>query len=187
MSFMDDLYSEKYLDLSVKLTPNQGTVTVPYTGPVVVYKDGYPVKFTQDGKTVSLDETGDVYVGMKYQSSIELPTVYVNKRSGQTQTNEWSGSLIIHRFKMQMGFHGAYKILIDRKGRDPYSVLYESTIQDGYEANESVAIEQVERVVPVYTRNTDMTFYITSDFPTPLTIYSMKWEGDYNPKYYKNV
>lgn len=186
-SFEQDLSSSKYVDLTISLTPSNGTITVPYNGEVEVYKDGSPVAFTQDGNVLTLSENEPVNVGIPYTSSITLPTIYVSKTKGTTTNAEWSGSLVVHRLKFQMGLHGAYNIHIRRKGRDDYNVLYESTIQDAYPADFNPSIKDVERVVPVYCRNTDMELSISSSFPTPMTIHSLQWEGDYNPKYYKIV
>ena len=46
---------------------------------------------------------------------------------------------------------------------------------------------EVQEIIPVYCKNTRYTMSIDAENPTPLNLYSMTWEGDYNQKYYKNV
>ena len=41
--------------------------------------------------------------------------------------------------------------------------------------------------VPIYLNSNDMYFELTSSDPFPCTLISLTWEGDYSPKYYKNV
>ena len=126
-------------------------------------------------------------VGVKYTGSLTLPTLFVSKTSGEVVKNETTGSLVIHRLRFNMGAHGAYTFDMKRVGRDNYSVLYESGMQDMYPADDLTVLADVERVIPVYTRNTDLGITVSSDFPDPFTLYNMNWEGDYNPRYYKLV
>jgi hypothetical protein len=70
---------------------------------------------------------------------------------------------------------------------DDYDVLYESRYMDRYEADAVPTIPEVERTIPVYTRNTALDVTLSSDFPHPLVLHSMRWEGDYNQRYYKRV
>ena len=70
---------------------------------------------------------------------------------------------------------------------DDYKVLYESKYMDEYTADEDPLVTEVERTVPVYTRNTNLNMSLESEFPHPLVLRSMRWEGDYNQRYYKRV
>ena len=177
-----------YLDLHYKATANSGgVITLPHNLDVVVYQNEYPVTFTQSGNTVNVFSPGVYDVGVKYTGSLTLPTLYVSKTSGEVVKNETTGSLVIHRLRFNMGAHGAYTFDMKRVGRDNYSVLYESGMQDMYPADDLTVLADVERVIPVYTRNTDLGITVSSDFPDPFTLYNMNWEGDYNPRYYKLV
>ena len=188
VSFNDTEYSRfNYLDLHYKAEASDGVITLPHNLDVVVYQDDYPATFTQTGNTINVSGSGEFDIGVKYTGELKLPTLFVSKTSGDMVKNETTGSLVIHRLKFNMGAHGAYRFDMKRVGRDDYSVLYESGMQDMYPADELTVLADVERVLPVYTRNTDLGITVSSDFPDPFTIYSMNWEGDYNPRYYKSV
>ena len=189
VSFNEIEYSRyTYLDLHQTVTANSGgIITLDHNKPVEVYQNDYPVMFEQTGNTVNVYSPGSYDVGVKYNSKLTLPTLFVSKTAGEMVKNETTGSLVIHRLKFNMGSHGAYTFEMKRVGRDDYSVLYESTMQDMYPADDLGVLADVERVIPVYTRNTDLGITIQSDFANPFTIYSMNWEGDYNPRYYKSV
>ena len=58
---------------------------------------------------------------------------------------------------------------------------------DEYLAGEDPLVTEVERTVPVYTRNNNLSISLESEFPHPLVLRSMRWEGDYNQRYYKRV
>ena len=70
---------------------------------------------------------------------------------------------------------------------DPSNILYESTILDGYNADDPPVIDEMERSIPVYARNTSLSVKLTSTYPNPVVLHSMRWEGDYNNRFYKRV
>ena len=82
---------------------------------------------------------------------------------------------------------GSYEFNISRDGMDDHSILYESRYMDAYEADAEPLVTEVERTVPVYTRNTSLDVSLKSNFPHPVVLRSMRWEGDYNQRYYKRV
>ena len=82
---------------------------------------------------------------------------------------------------------GTYEFLIKRDGLDDYKVLYESRYMDAYKAGEDPLVTEVERAVPVYTRNTSLNVSLETDYKHPMVLRSMRWEGDYNQRYYKRV
>ena len=51
---------------------------------------------------------------------------------------------------------------------------------------ETIVEEKIE-TVPCYERNTNLKVNVKSSHPSPATLFSMSWEGDYNQRYYKNV
>ena len=89
--------------------------------------------------------------------------------------------------KINFGQTGVYETTLRVRGRNDYTELYECKTMDDYPANE-VAFEQIKtQVVPVYAKNTDTSIVISSDHPSPCTIHSLEWEGDYAAKWYKSV
>jgi hypothetical protein len=135
------------------------------------------------------DWTGiNILCGYNFDYEVLLPTMYVQKPNGNNGTvADISGSLVLHRINLTFEATGVCDITVDRKGREPYTVGYESTIQDGYIANDSAIMMNLERVIPIYDRNTNTEIRLKSTHPTPTNLISATWEGDYNQRYYKRV
>ena len=124
---------------------------------------------------------------VSYTTEIEFPTINVMKPEQQAFRADTTASLVVHRTNWNFADIGSYEFVISRSGMDDYTVLYESRYMDAYEADDSPVISEVERTVPVYTRNTDLGITLQSNFEHPLVLRSMRWEGDYNSRYYQRV
>ena len=122
-----------------------------------------------------------------YELKVEFPTINVKKQEQGSFRSDTTSSLIIHRMNFNFADIGTYEFKIEREGMDPYNIIYESRYMDDYKANQFPTTPTVDRAIPVYTRNTSFDVTLTSNYPHPLVIYSMRWEGDYNPRYYKRV
>lgn len=144
---------------------------------------------TDGGELLCNDLESDVYQdnGVDYEMKLVLPTFYVLKNEQSSFKADTTSSLIIHRMYMNTGVSNFYTINIDRFGKDPYIVNYEQSIQDEYEAGSEPVTVQREQSIPLYERNTSLDVSITSSFNGPFTLYSLRWEGDYNNRYYQRV
>ena len=129
----------------------------------------------------------DTDEGVPYEMRIDFPTINVIKKEQTNYMADTTASVVVHRVHFNFADIGAYYFDIKRNGMDNYSVLYESTYMDGYLADSPPVISEVERPIPVYTRNTALDITLRSSFPNPLVLYSSRWEGDYNNRYYKRV
>ena len=153
-----------------------------YYGDVV--PSDYPANINTTVPSVFKAQT---VTGVLYDSVIKLPKYYVSKTNQDNIKADTTSSLTIHRYKINHGAVGAYYADILRTGKDDYSVLYEQPYQDNAIANApAIALEQ-EQTIPIYDRNTNIDFSIRSNFNLPCIIYSLRWEGDYNNRYYKRV
>ena len=75
-----------------------------------------------------------------------------------------------------------------RKGKaTDFEQTYESIDWDTYLANTLSVVDEHIHTIPVYERNTNVTIHLQSTHPSPATLNSMTWEGDYNPKFYQRV
>ena len=128
------------------------------------------------------DETKSVDV----VASVELPTLYVVKAEQGAYRADTTASTTIHRVKLNTGDTNYYKAYIDRLGKDSYEVEYEQTIMDGYISDESPVTKDREETIQLYERNTNLDITLTSPIG-PFQLYSMRWEGDYNNRYYQRV
>jgi len=126
-----------------------------------------------------------------YTTKIEFPTINVLKAEQQSYRADTTASLVVHRMNFNFADVGTYQFNIDRNnyktGIDDYEILYESRPMDDYEADEDPLVSEVERIVPVYTRNTNLNVELETFYEHPMILRSMRWEGDYNPRYYKRV
>ena len=74
-----------------------------------------------------------------------------------------------------------------RKGREDYTDIYESLDWDNYAATRIGIEPEYTHTVPAYERNTNLTVELKSSHPSPATLHSLVWEGDYNNRYYQRV
>ena len=146
--------------------------------------------FTVDGDW-SKDITGAAYasgarhVGYLYDMEVEFPKIYPTKTSGQKTVAEVNGSLVLHRLKIGFGRIGTYKFNLARTGKDDYIEEYEATVADTIDANEPPYLQEAVKTIPVYDKNTNVVFTLKSTHPSPATLHSLSWEGDYTPKNYR--
>lgn len=126
--------------------------------------------------------------GYNFDMEVKLNTIYPqSQKDRKSFVTDTRSSLVLHRVKMNFDVTGILDTIVDRKGREPYTVQYEASIQDGYIANDTVMQQDVTRVVPIYDRNTNTDITLKSTYPTPTNLVSVEWEGDYNNRYYRRV
>ena len=118
---------------------------------------------------------------------VKLPRFYVQKVSGEKTKNEERGSLVIHRVKPLFGRLGQYQSVVSRTGKVDFTRDIFSSTYDQYKFEDVIVENEYQGIVPVYEKNTNFTLSIKSTSPLPATLISLTWEGDYSPKYYKNV
>ena len=152
--------------------PNQ-TVTLP----------GNWKTSTKDGSAVNTD----LIVGYEYEFEVELPKLYMTTTSGQNTKSETRGSLVIHRMNFDFGDVGVIDVTLKRRGRADYTYTVESLEWDNVLASSATIAKGYMHTIPVYDRNENLTVQIKSNHPSPATIHSMNWEGDYSPRYYRSV
>ena len=152
--------------------PNQ-TVTLP----------GNWKTSLNDGSSVNTD----VVIGYEYEFEVELPKIYMTRPEGESVASETRGSLVIHRMNFDFGDVGVIDVTLKRKGRADYTYTVESLEWDNILASTPSIAETYLHTIPVYDRNTNLTVQIKSNHPSPATIFSMNWEGDYSTRYYARV
>jgi hypothetical protein len=154
---------------------------------VKVEVDNYGTWFVLDGNWSATR----LMIGYAYDMSVELPTFYplkAEQAGGQVVSrSDTRSDLRLHRAKINFGHSGVYDTTLIRKGREDYSQMYESTPADSYVANEVAFLEDQTQTVPIYAKNTDVKLCIKSSHPSPATIYSVEWEGNYTRKGYRSV
>ena len=148
-------------------------------------------KATVNGSNIEWDKDWsglDVILGYLYEFEVELPTIYVTQTTGEQIKSETRGSLIVHRLNFSFGSVGLIDIKMKRKGKaTDFEQTYESIDWDSYLSNTLSIADEYIHTIPVYERNTNVTVHLKSTHPSPATLNSMTWEGDFNPKFYQRV
>ena len=129
-----------------------------------------------------------VKIGYLYDYQVDFPRVYVTKKLGENQVQaDTNSSLIVHRLNLSFGKIGLYETTLTRVGKSAYTEVYESTILDEYDVSDAPYLDEYIQSVPVYERNKNVDITLKSTHPSPATLRSMSWEGDFSPKYYQRV
>ena len=183
-------------DLSAYVVPTSTDSTLQgLCQDVTVYKDGTTPKISLPGNWKTYVDasgntqtpTNNIILGQKFDYEVKLPTIYYTSQSGESYRADRRGSLVLHRLKLNFGHSGLYETLIERTGKPDYSEIWEPSLADAYLANKIVFEEDITRTVPIYDRNSNTSITIKSSHPSPATLYSMTWEGDYTNRFYKSV
>ena len=88
---------------------------------------------------------------------------------------------------MNFGLIGIYDVNLTRLGKDSYSMQFESTEMDFYGANRVAIYPEKSYMIPVYDRAENAVLTLKSSHPTPATLHSATFEGDYTDNYYRRV
>jgi len=180
--------------------PDQRVIT-EITLPTVVYKASLgqfkAVEYVlKDGvwygvfNDVTQEYVGTEFVvGYLFNMQVEIPKFY---RTSQDQTanvvkSDTRASLIVHRFVLDAGATGVFDCNLQRLGYADYIEKFEANTMDSYKANSPNLKDQVTRTIPCYCRNVNMNITLSSQHPSPFTLYSIAWEGDYTNKFYRSV
>ena len=148
------------------------------------------VTISGDGSKVVIegDWSGQTFLlGYLYDMEVEFPKFYVTQQTGERFISDVQSNLVIHRVKLNFGPLGLYETTLKRTGKTDYNETFESTFADDYVEGELAIAEEQEVTLPVYERNKNYTLTLKSSHPTPATLYSLAWEGDYSNAFYKRV
>ena len=123
-----------------------------------------------------------------YDYQVDLPTLYATKQIGQGQfRSDVNASLVLHRLKLNFGKVGVYETTLTRVGKDDYTELHESGEASLYHASDMPWVEEDIKTIPVYERNINVDVSIKSSHPSPATLHSLSWEGDFSKLNYRRV
>ena len=195
---VNGLSNSKIYIISGENRGNMSTPTIANAQSITAYSGGANVSFTGSYATISGDYTcknndttstlhESFVVGYEYEMEVEFPKIYLTSKQGDSVRSDTRSSLILHRNKINLGASGLYQTTLKRRGKPNYTEDHESVISDSYDMNELPVQQLQTRVIPIYDRNTNTTITLKSTHPTPLTLYSMTWEGNSTNKFYSSV
>ena len=138
--------------------------------------------------TVPGDWTSNSFlIGYVFDMEVEFPTIHITNQAGESYKSDVAGTLVLHRAKLSLGEAGLFDTVLDRKGKPTYTETWENPDADWYRANQVNVSSSITQTVPIYEKNTNLTLTLKSSHPSPLTLQSLTWEGDYNTKFYRRA
>ena len=134
------------------------------------------------------DWSGETFIiGYLYDMQVVLPTIYFTYQAGEKFRSDTRSDLVVHRVKFSFGDVGVYKLTLDRSGKPQYVETREVNAANTLTANNLTFLPNDFETIPTYERNKNLQITISSQHPSPATLLSYQWEGDYNTKSYKRV
>ena len=167
------------------VTSNPGDVTPTYSNSGLVL---YPTVLQDGGgyyaKVLELDlSTEDLIVGYNYSMDLEVPQIFYRSGNNQ-QSSDFTASLTIARLKFLLGLGGDVIFKINAKGRSEWVDTEGVKDANYYLANDIPFVKSTQFTVPIHQRSENVRLRIFSDSPFPISLLSMKWEGNYSPRFY---
>ncbi len=126
-------------------------------------------------------------IGYLFDMNIQIPTIYLKQQAGDNWRADTRCDLIIHRVKFNFGNVGVYSVTIDKLGKPTFTEEREVNQANISTANNPNFLDSSFETIPCYERNKTLTINISSKHPSPATILSYNWEGDYNNRNYRSV
>ena len=122
-----------------------------------------------------------IVVGYGYDLEAELPKFYLRTEQGA----DYTASLTIARVKMSVGRTGAIRFKVRPTGSNEWKNVQHTAEGDIYQGDTNPVVQERVFTLPIHQRNTNFELKVTSDFPYPVSLVSMMWEGNYSNKYYR--
>ena len=128
------------------------------------------------------DYSDGIVIGYGYDFEVTLPKFYF--RPDQI-TADFTAALTISRVKFSVGRTGAIRFKLKAEGSNEWKPVEHTTDADYYSADSNPVKNERQFIVPIHQRNTNFELKVTSDFPYPVSLVSMMWEGIYSPRFYR--
>jgi hypothetical protein len=130
------------------------------------------------------DYADGIVVGYNYDFDVELPKFFV-KLDQAKAVSDYTATLTVSRVKFSIGRTGVIRFEIKAKGSNEWKEI-QNTIDAGIYSGDTnpVTLEKVF-TLPIHQRNTNFELKVTSNYPYPVSLVSMMWEGMYSPRFYR--
>ena len=129
------------------------------------------------------DYEDGIVVGYSYDLEATLPKFYLQREAGA----DFTASLTIARVKLSAGRSGAIRFKLKPTGSNEWKNVEHTAEGDTYAGDTSPVVQERVFTLPIHQRNTNFELKVTSDFPYPVSLVSMMWEGNYSTKYYRRA
>ena len=128
------------------------------------------------------DYADGIIVGYAYDFEVTLPKFYYRPRPNET---DFTAVLTVSRVKFSVGRVGAVEFKVKADGSNEWKNVENTVDGDRYAADSNPVASERLFTVPIHQRNSNFELKVTSDFPYPVSLVSMMWEGVYSPRYYR--
>ena len=125
-----------------------------------------------------------IVVGYNYDFETTLPKLYYKK---DPNTSDYTATLTISRVTFSVGRTGPMLFKVKADGSDEWKNVEYVTDANIYKADSSPITSEHLFTIPIHQRNTNFELKVTSNFPYPVSLVSMTWEGNYSPRFYKRA
>ena len=122
-----------------------------------------------------------IVVGYGYDLEVVLPKFYLRRQQG----TDYTASLTIARVKIAVGRTGAIRFKLKPTGSNEWKDVQHTAAANNYNGDTNPVVQERVFTLPIHQRNTNFELKVTSDFPYPVSLVSMMWEGNYSNKYYR--
>jgi len=125
-----------------------------------------------------------IVVGYPYDLDVTLPKFYFRRKENET---DFTATLTISRVKFSVGRTGAVRFKLKSGGSNEWLDVQHVADADYYSADSNPVKPEKRFIVPIHQRNTNFELKVTSNFPYPVSLVSMVWEGNYSPRFYRRA
>jgi len=128
--------------------------------------------------------TDGIIVGYNYNMEVVLPKFYLKRDVNYT---DYTATLIVSRVKFSVGRTGAVQFEIRTQNSNQWKKLDHTSNSEKLSHNYNPVPLEGVLTVPIHQRNTNFELKLTSNFPYPVSLVSMMWEGNYSPRFYRRT
>jgi hypothetical protein len=125
-----------------------------------------------------------IIVGYNYNMEVILPKFYLKRDANYT---DYTATLIVSRVKFSVGRTGAVKFEIRTQNSNQWKKLEHTSNSEKLSHNYNPVPLEGVLTVPIHQRNTNFELKLISNFPYPVSLVSMMWEGNYSPRFYRRT
>ena len=125
-----------------------------------------------------------IVVGYNYDFETTLPKLYYKQ---DPNTSDYTATLTISRVTFSIGRTGPMLFKVKADGSDEWKNVEYVTDANIYKADSSPITSEHLFTIPIHQRNTNFELKVTSNFPYPVSLVSMTWEGNYSPRFYRRA
>ena len=130
------------------------------------------------------DYADGIVVGYGYDLEATFPKFYFQR---QGVGADYTATLIIGKVRLSVGRTGAIRFKLKPTGSNEWKDVQHTIEADVYQGDTNPVVNEQIFTLPIHQRNTNFELKVTSNFPYPVSLVSMMWEGNYSPRFYRRA